>query len=270
MNDITRPTALPPFKCVFCGASEPFSSEEHIVPDSLGNDILVLAKGWVCDNCNNICSAFESRVLNNSILGIERCRLGVITKRRKPARSSSYGVTWFAETRAPANVLSVEADWSKVPVLMNADGNSEKMVFLVHGESNFDMARLLLKIGLEILAPLMQSGSPSISDQFPEAIDYILGKDTAPWPYFILRSGDVEQHLVSVLGAFSEEHEYIRSCGFDIFLHTIDGETVVFFFYGEFRAGISLTSRSTAWREVLTEWGASYVGSPLMFADLNS
>src|SRR5688500_15955223 len=88
---------LPPFRCIFCQGDGPFRSEEHIVPHSFGNDLLVLSKGWVCDSCNNIFSLFESRVLFESILGAERCRLGVRTKRNKPAHSETHGVSWFAE-----------------------------------------------------------------------------------------------------------------------------------------------------------------------------
>ncbi|CAN0375562.1 unnamed protein product, partial [Ectocarpus sp. 4 AP-2014] len=99
---------MPPGVCVFCSGTGPFTAEEHIVPHSLGNDLLVLAKGWVCDSCNNIFSAFESRVLFASILGAERCRMGVITKRRRPAHSKTHGISWFAEPSMPASVVSAQ------------------------------------------------------------------------------------------------------------------------------------------------------------------
>ncbi len=104
--EITPPTAKPPCTCIFCGQISAFSSKEHIVPHSLGNDLLVLAPGWVCDRCNNICSGFEAKALNSSILGVERCRLGVVTKKRRPARSDVHGISWFSEPRRADNVAA--------------------------------------------------------------------------------------------------------------------------------------------------------------------
>lgn len=41
-------------RCIYCLSSEgTFGSEEHIVPESLGNDEFVLPRGLVCDACNN-------------------------------------------------------------------------------------------------------------------------------------------------------------------------------------------------------------------------
>ncbi len=41
-------------QCIYClTTTANFTSEEHIFPESLGNDELVLPKGYVCDKCNN-------------------------------------------------------------------------------------------------------------------------------------------------------------------------------------------------------------------------
>jgi hypothetical protein len=41
-------------RCVFCKSNSDASvSEEHIIPESLGNVDHVLPRGWVCDGCNN-------------------------------------------------------------------------------------------------------------------------------------------------------------------------------------------------------------------------
>jgi len=40
--------------CIYClKSSESFSSQEHIIPEGLGNEELILPKGLVCDTCNN-------------------------------------------------------------------------------------------------------------------------------------------------------------------------------------------------------------------------
>lgn len=112
------PRVKPPFICIFCGGSGPFNSVEHVVPASLGNDIVALGRGWVCDKCNHVISKFEREVLWNSIIGVERCRMGVITKKKKPAKAVTHGITWFAVPEKGRGVVAAEAnDWSKIPVL---------------------------------------------------------------------------------------------------------------------------------------------------------
>jgi len=264
--EITPPKITPPFKCIFCGETGPFSSEEHIVPHSLGNDILVLAPGWVCDRCNNICSGFESKALNSSILGVERCRLGIITKRQRPARSDVHGISWFSEPGCPANVLSAEARWDRIPILLSPDGRSGKFVFPLHDDSCYAIARLLLKMGVEIMAPCML-GSPDGFNTLRCARDHVSRADEGPWPYFVIRSESVDSHLVSLLASLPTEHEYMQTCGFDIFLHEVEDDIVFFFRYGEFRAGICLSSRKTDWRKVLLDWGVPHVGCPVEFLE---
>ena len=53
-------------KCIFCNQDSTNSeSVEHIIPESLGNEELILDKGIVCDKCNNYFSReIESPVLN--------------------------------------------------------------------------------------------------------------------------------------------------------------------------------------------------------------
>ena len=268
--NLKLPHIEPPNRCIFCERNSPFSSEEHIIPHSLGNDLLILAPGWVCDSCNNICSSFESRVLNNSILGLERCRLGVITKKKKPAQARTYGISWFSEPSLPINVLSAEADWWKVPILLGPNKDSNKIVLPFHDDSNYDIARLLLKIGVEILEPVKRMGHSQVKLDLQEAKEHVLGKNSTGWPYFVLGSKSADDHLVSFLQALPEEHEFIRSCGFDIFFHEVEDQIVLFFYYGEFRAAISLVSRDARWKQILLDWRVSYVGCPIEFQNMSA
>lgn len=256
----------PPMMCVLCGSLGIFSSEEHIVPHSLGNDLVVLAPGWVCDSCNNICSSFESRALSGSILGLERCRLGVVSKKRKPSRSSLYGVTLFAEPSANPNVISAEADWAKVPIIWREDGTGA-MAIPIHDKTNTDIARLLLKMGIELLA--VRAAVQRRECDYLAAKDFVLGNETLPWPYFILRDQKIFQKLTSVFNVEPDAREYIKSLGFDLYLHEVGDCQIFLFQYGEFLAAVSLSSRSIKWIPVFKEWGVSYVGCPHDFAHLH-
>jgi hypothetical protein len=266
--NITKPTAQPPFKCILCDVGSSFTSQEHIVPESLGNDILVLAKGWVCDACNNICSSFENKVLLNSIVGVERCRLGVMTKKKKPASAITSNISWFAEPFYSHNVLSAKADWRTAPVLSNKDFSQGKILLLLYDETCLDIAKLLLKIGIEILEPVIKSELFKRKIKLTSAKQHILGIDSTPWPYFILRSDAAEKHLVSIFNELPEIHSYILSRGFDIYLHQINKDIALFFNYGDFKSAILLTSRLTNWSRVLIDWGVFHVGCPSEFQNI--
>jgi hypothetical protein len=258
----------PPFRCVICRCQESFSTREHIVPESLGNDILVLAPGWVCDPCNNVCSGFESRVLSGSILTVERCRLGVISKKHRPAAGQLYGVRWSSEPSAPPNVLSAEAKWGAVPVVWDSECRSGAFVVPLHDPSNSDICRLLLKIGIELLSVVHHGRGMDVD--LTAAAKVVLGTDKEPWPYFVLRTPAPPSSLVSVLSSTPDVHEYVRECGFDVFLHEIEEHEIVAFKYGHFFAVASLTSRETNWVASLRSWRLSFVGCPIEFSHLTA
>lgn len=54
-------------RCLFCKRDSTASrSREHVIPESLGNTMLVLPRGVVCDNCNNYFSREVERPLLES------------------------------------------------------------------------------------------------------------------------------------------------------------------------------------------------------------
>lgn len=60
--------SAPMKRCLYClDSTGTFTSEEHVFPESLGNDELVLPKGYVCDKCNNGILA----TLDNYLLSFE-------------------------------------------------------------------------------------------------------------------------------------------------------------------------------------------------------
>jgi len=151
-------------------------------------------------------------------------------------------------------------------MLLSPDGGSGKIVFPLHDDSCYAIARLLLKIGVEIMAPSLV-GNTERFNKFRLARNHVVEAEEAPWPYFLIRSESVDARLVSVLASLPAVHEYVQSRGFDVFLHQIEDEVVLFFRYGQFRAGICLSSRETVWRQVLLDWGVPHVGCPVEFSE---
>jgi hypothetical protein len=194
--------------------------------------------------------------------------MGVVTKHKKPARAAMGNISWFAEPTYPPNVLSAEADWTSTPVIWNENFAEAKVALLLHDDTCLDIARVLLKIGVEIPEPVFQSGAHELQFDLQSAKVHILGINKELWPYFVLRSDDAEKRVVSIFNELPDVHSYIMSLGFDIFLHQVDDKVILFFNYGHFKAAIALNTRATDWRAVLIEWGTPHVGCPAEFQDL--
>jgi hypothetical protein len=64
--------------CIICGSTTNNKSIEHIIPRTLGNIHYILAKGIVCQKCNNKFSRFESKVLSSPIFILERKKRGLL------------------------------------------------------------------------------------------------------------------------------------------------------------------------------------------------
>ena len=81
--------------CLFCGTrTAPFSRVEHPIPESMGNDDLVLPHGVVCDTCNQYFgSKIEAKALCSPPLDIERMAFAV---RSKKGRVPNYRTDGFS------------------------------------------------------------------------------------------------------------------------------------------------------------------------------
>jgi len=68
-------------KCIFCKESESFNTVEHIIPESLGNDDLLI-HGHVCDVCQNYFGKeIENFVLNKTPFAFWRIIYGIKSKK---------------------------------------------------------------------------------------------------------------------------------------------------------------------------------------------
>lgn len=72
-------------KCIYClTTTSDFTSEEHIFPESLGNDELVLPKGYVCDKCNNeVLSHLDNSLIEFEPIAMLRIQFVLYTKEGK-------------------------------------------------------------------------------------------------------------------------------------------------------------------------------------------
>jgi HNH endonuclease len=86
-------------QCIYCGKSEgDFNAEEHVIPESLAGDEIVL-KGSVCSTCNNVLSRLDQVLLDFEPLAMLRTIHGPMTKKGKFQRARLSGFR-YGEGRA--------------------------------------------------------------------------------------------------------------------------------------------------------------------------
>jgi hypothetical protein len=106
---ITGEDALP--ICLYCKQTEgPFTSVEHVIPETLGNQGLrgkppiVLPKGVVCDECNHgKLSNLDNALIDFSPISLMRTRYGVRSKRGE--LSSTKLSNARLRSLSPGNIL---------------------------------------------------------------------------------------------------------------------------------------------------------------------
>lgn len=69
-------------KCLFCGEEKGLKSREHIIPESLGNKILIL-RNRVCNKCNNSFSDIENHFCQHHFGSLEKLNYLDKTKKGK-------------------------------------------------------------------------------------------------------------------------------------------------------------------------------------------
>src|SRR5919202_6972188 len=82
-----------PFLCRFCRQPDgPFNAVEHPIPESLGNDDLIIPRGWICDSCNHYFGAkVEQKAAALPPFSIERSLFSVPSKKRQLPRHQGDG-----------------------------------------------------------------------------------------------------------------------------------------------------------------------------------
>ncbi|HTH55706.1 MAG TPA: HNH endonuclease [Cyclobacteriaceae bacterium] len=135
------------YKCIFCLKDDvPFNRTEHIIPESLGNDELIVEKGFVCDECNSYFGVkVEKDALNYPPLITSRMGAAVKTKKRRLPQVKYGDMTFFSTGYLDqVGMLGPLTEIEKI---------QQTGMYIVNEplQSSLSMARLLLKMGLEFL-----------------------------------------------------------------------------------------------------------------------
>jgi len=163
-------------RCIFCNSTtNPFSSVEHIFPESLGNKEKILPKGVICDVCNNGTLAlldfelteFESIKIMRTINGIKNKSGKIPTARFNNLVLEPSGFNNIAiRANSRKNIRNQSENGFQLHFTGNRKLDSKRLKML---------ARSLYKIGIELIY-LDHGQNFVLSGRFDEAIDIIMGR----------------------------------------------------------------------------------------------
>lgn len=210
-------------ECLFCSSNGLFSTVEHIIPESLGNDDLLL-RDTVCDSCQNYFGKeVEQFVLAKTPLAFWHTFLGIKTKKGKnPAVNLS-------QPKIDKGVFpSVHPAHDNMEFIYHDDGSlsfgtedlelekkivsgeKEKLILVSTPKILYMLGRFFCKVGIE----LIYSYNPELakSGVFEKARRYArFGEFNGLWPLFHFSKGepsDFREYREDELGLIENVHCY--------------------------------------------------------------
>lgn len=191
--------------CLFCRGNGPFTTVEHIVPESLGNDTDVL-RDVVCDQCQNYLGrAVEKPAFDATPFGFWRTVLGTKTKTGAlpnfsslPQRSGAFPSEHPLTDRFRVSANEDASTTLNVAQPHNTlDGRTPQLKIVYAPWHIFTMGRFLGKIGLEYLA--LKRPDVAMSKSLDQIRNYVRrGSVGWIWPIYFGRSGEFRDLRTSV------------------------------------------------------------------------
>jgi hypothetical protein len=181
-------------RCIYClRTTGNFKSEEHIFPESLGNDELVLPKGYVCDRCNNgILAQLDDVLIKFEPIAFLQVQLVPHTKdgslpkanfqNMSMERTSPTHIKISAKEKSGEiqNKTPIGDDWYSFSLNMRGKPFTQKSVKM--------LGRALFNIAIGIVA-LSQGREQACSTKYDSARKFILGECDFNNNFFIKLNG---------------------------------------------------------------------------------
>jgi hypothetical protein len=186
-------------RCIYClSDAGTFTSEEHTVPESLGNYDTVLPKGFVCDTCNNeVLSGLDAELVNSDLIGFLKTLFMPYTKQGKLPQATYPNLT-MKKTR-PSHIVFKSPSKKNFTIGEPDENGVIHFSIKVTGRKKFDpkiIGRALYKIGLGMVA--FHQGREVACDSRYDAARA-----------FIIRGEDFPNNLLMINNA--KPHPNIRS-----------------------------------------------------------
>src|SRR5262249_34466469 len=182
-------------RCIYClTASGDFTAEEHIFPESLGNDELILRKGLVCKECNNeVLSALDSALIEFPPIALLRVQYLPYTKKGKLPKADFANAT--VERTHPRHIKwTAKGDSKIITEETKLKDGSISLKFQLEARKGYDQsmfARALYKIALG-MAALDKGQEYACASKFDSARRFISGTGGAPNNLLYCKNGKPE------------------------------------------------------------------------------
>jgi len=165
-------------RCIYClETSASFTSEEHILPESIGNYDLVLDKGVVCDECNNtILSQLDHIFLKFEPISFLQVHFVPFTKSGKLPKANFQNMT-IEKTHPRHIVITAKDKRGDIQNLKYFSDNSYTFDLNVRGKKFIpeDIGRALYKIALGMIA-FDKGTEEACSNKYDKARDFIFNR----------------------------------------------------------------------------------------------
>ena len=168
-------------KCIYCLTEDnSFTSQEHVYPESLGNDQIILPPGHVCDECNNErLSILDNELVESDIISYLRFQFVQYNPKTGEFPKVKYQNATMEKTHPRKIVIKATDIRSKKQFFHDKkEGDKVHINFQSKGRKKFDhqqLGRALYKIALGIVC--WQHGSEkALDEKYNPARDFILGK----------------------------------------------------------------------------------------------
>jgi hypothetical protein len=228
--------------CIFCDRENIAKSVEHIVSESLGNKEYIVARGTVCDDCNNKFAKFEGVALSNSILAMERARLGIATKKGKAAKGKIGEISVEGAKDFSKNIITVTGTSENNFTVLDHQTGRGNLRIQAFDKSEVASSKLLLKIAL---SSLFKSKKDIFQKyDFQQLKDFVTAKSIVDWPFLTTES---ELSKFQSIPRFYSKY-LLGKLGCSLKYSEVDEHTLLFKFqYGAIPMVINLLNRNLTW-----------------------
>ena len=229
-------------ECIICDNMNTASSIEHIVSESLGNHDYVMKRSKICDDCNQRFSKFEQKVLSKSILGVERARLGVKTKKGKAAKGEIKELKIEGDTNFKKGNITISGLNKDNFTGFDPSNKSGQLKIESFDNSEVATSRFLLKVGIEGLFTSKRKIFNKYN--FNQLKNYLTNKDNVVWGFIMV---DKEHGRFDSIPSYKDKYS-LKKINCELrFQEKSNNELLFKFRYGAVSMIINLINRDLEW-----------------------
>jgi len=165
-------------RCIFClSITEIFTSIEHIIPESLGNNKLILPIGYVCDKCNHeILSTLDNILLKFEPISFLKVQYVPYTKKGKLSKAIFQNLV--IQSTSPESLMLIPQD--RTGKIQNKKEIGDGWIsFEIKMQGKIfqpkEIAKALYKVGFGMVA-YAKGHDYACNPKFDLARDFIFGR----------------------------------------------------------------------------------------------